>query len=221
MNEYELHAREYLEYVAKNEALLKKAVQKNITYDERLFDDVFQDTILKVYDYIVTKKKKIKNFKDFHFICNKNAYIQADTKARKEDKLLARAFFDNLEKPDFRMENYDDIKCYSDYSNEEQKLFSEDSNVEEEEQKIANIDKLLDFTKEELESVFPDFEVSIFFIYYKLKANKEKISYKKMADITGLTLKDVVNIISKMKKYIRNNPKILNKKKELIQQNYD
>lgn len=221
MNQYEKHAQEYLQYVAEHEEVLKKAVRKNITYDERLFDDVFQDTILKIYDYITKKERIIKDFKGFHFICNKNNYILADSKSRKEDKMLARTFFDNLDRPVDKMETYDDIKCYANYT-EEQKLFADDyDSVQKAEERIEKINLLIEFTKEELEKQFDDFEVGLFLIYYKLKADKEKISYKKLAEITGLELKTVTNIISKMKKTIRSNTEIMNKKKELLNNEYN
>ena len=37
----EEHGQEFLQFVAKNEARLKKNLQKNITYNPDIFDDVF------------------------------------------------------------------------------------------------------------------------------------------------------------------------------------
>lgn len=215
MNLYEAHARDFLEYVSVHEEDLKKAVKKNITYDERIFDDTFQDAIIKIYDYIMTKEKFVNDFKNFFFICCKNLYIQKDTKTRKEDKILARKFFENLERPEEKQESYEDIKCYSSYI-EEQKLFADDESTEENEQRIAKINELIEFTKDELEKQFDEFEVGLFLIYYRLKAEKEKISYKKLAEITNLDVKAITNILSKMKKYVRNSAEITAKKKKLL-----
>ena len=78
----EEHGREFLEYVAKNEAKLKKNLRKNITYNPELFDDVFQDTIIKVHNAIM-KGQRIEDFEKYFFIASKFQYINEDNKDKK------------------------------------------------------------------------------------------------------------------------------------------
>ena len=89
------HAQEFLEYVAKNEKRLKKNLRKNITYNEELFDDVFQDSIIKVYDSIMNGTI-IEDFEKYFFIASKFTYFNADNKNKRNIKQNDRDLLFNI-----------------------------------------------------------------------------------------------------------------------------
>lgn len=189
----EEHARDFLEYVAKNEKRLKKNLKKNITYDPDIFDDVFQDSIIKVYDRIM-KGEIIKDFEQYFFIASKFHYINTDNKNKKKKNSSDRSILEN-----------------------ETDLFpSFDNQWKQKEERNEKINELFWYLSDELNKVFTPVEADIFLIYYRLKSEKAGISYKKMAQITEKPLSEITDIIKKIKKYIRTNEDIINKKKELL-----
>ena len=75
--------REFLDFVATNEAELKRAVRKNITYDPELFDDAFHTAIVKVYNAI-EGGRKVSDIKQYIFISAKWEYINRANRNRRE-----------------------------------------------------------------------------------------------------------------------------------------
>ena len=75
--------REFLCFIADNEAELKRAVRKNITYDPELFDDAFHTAIVKVYNAIESGRD-VADFKQYFFITAKWEYINRDNRSRLE-----------------------------------------------------------------------------------------------------------------------------------------
>lgn len=187
--DYEQHARDFLSYVEQNTLQLKKNLMKNITYNPEYFDDVFHDSIIKVYDYIMNKKTEIKSFKDFFFMVSKFAYIQEDNRHKAKLSRNIRDYFIN-----------NDI---------------EQETTNKEARKEA-IDTLFKFIAERLELFFPSNEVDIYVVYYKLKSGKNSVSYKKMANITGNDVKHITQVIKRLKKFVAEDEIINNKKKELL-----
>ena len=84
------------------------------------------------------------------------------------------------------------------------------------EERNEKINELFWYLSDVLNEVFTPVEADIFLIYYRLKSEKSGISYKKMAQITEKPLSEITDIIKKIKKYIRTNEDIINKKKELL-----
>ena len=162
---------------------------KNITYNSEYFDDVFHDSVIKVYDYILKKKTEIKSFKDFFFMVSKFAYIQEDNRHKAKLNRNIRDYFIN-----------NDIE-YETTNKEARK---------------EAIDTLFHFIAERLEQFFPSNEVDIYVVYYKLKSGKNSVSYKKMANITGNDVKHITQVIKKLKKFVAEDEIINNKKKELL-----
>lgn len=188
----EEHAREFLEYVAKNEARLKKNLKKNITYNENIFDDVFQSTIIKVYDRIM-KGTVIKDFEQYFFIASKFEYINEDNKIKKRQKVEDREI------------DTDDDR------------FAEDDNAWKiKEERNENINDLFKFLSKRLNEVFTPAEADIFLIYYRLKSEKAGISYHKMVKITGRKFSEISQIIQKVKKFIKEDKEIIEYKKKLL-----
>ena len=188
----EEHGQEFLQFVADNEARLKKNLRKNITYNPEIFDDVFQDTIIKVYDRIM-KGTVIKDFEQYFFIASKFQYINEDNKVKKRLKVEDREF-----EPD------DD-------------RFAEDDNAWKiKEERNDNINELFKFLSKRLNEAFTPAEADIFLIYYRLKSEKAGISYKKMTKITGRSFSEISQIIQRCKRFIKEDKEIIEYKRKLL-----
>ena len=188
----EEHAKEFLEYVAKNEARLKKNLRKNITYNENIFDDVFQSTIIKVYDRIM-KGTVIKDFEQYFFIASKFEYINEDNKVKKRLKVEDREI-----------------------DTDDDRFAEEDNGWQEKENKNERINELFKFLSKRLNEVFTPAEADIFLIYYRLKSEKAGISYHKMTKITGRKFSEISQIIQRCKRFIKEDEQIIEYKRKLL-----
>lgn len=207
----EQHAQEFLEYVAKNEKRLKRNLRKNITYDPYIFDDVFQDSILKVYDSIMNGTV-IEDFEKYFFIASKFSYFNADNKNKRNIKQNDRDLLWNISHglENNRGDISEDAKRVID------EIVTEDNEWEKKEDKNENINKLFKFISEKLNKVFSPAECDIYLIYFRLKSEKSGVSYEKMAKITGRSFSEISQIIQKLKKYVKNDDEINNMKKRLL-----
>ena len=193
----EEHGQEFLQFVAKNEARLKKNLKKNITYNPDIFDDVFQDTIIKVYDRIM-KGVTIKDFEQYFFIASKFQYINEDNKVKKRLKVEDREI------------DTDDDR------------FAEDDNAWKiKEERNENINELFRFLSKRLNEAFTPAEADIFLIYYRLKSEKAGISYKKMTKITGRSFSEISQIIQRCKRFIKEDKEIIEYKRKILNGNID
>ena len=207
----EQHAQEFLEYVAKNEKRLKKNLRKNITYDPYIFDDVFQDSIIKVYDSIMNDTV-IEDFEKYFFIASKFSYFNADNKNKRNIKQNDRDLLWNISHgyENNRGDISEDAKRVID------EMAVEDNEWEKKEDKNENINKLFRFISEKLNKVFSPAECDIYLIYFRLKSEKSGVSYEKMAKITGRSFSEISQIIQKVKKYVKNDDEINEMKKKLL-----
>ena len=187
-NFYEKHCNDFYQYIIRNEKQLKQEVRKNITYEEELFDEAYSDTIVKVANAILVNHKVIEDFRYYFFISFKQKFIQLQNKRRKIDKLKTYGYKD----------------CEG--------LINEDYDNEERYDRIKILFKWL---SDYLEEYFPPNEVDIYIVYYFLKVGKNRVSYKKMADIYDVELKYITNVIQNIKRFVKND-EIINKKKEEI-----
>lgn len=185
---YEKHCNDFYQYIIRNEKQLKQEVRKNITYEEELFDEAYSDTIVKVANAILVNHKIIEDFRYYFFISFKQNFIQLQNKKRKIDKLKTYGYKD----------------CEG--------LIIEDFDNEERYERIRILFKWL---SDYLEEHFPPNEVDIYIVYYFLKVGKNRVSYKKMADIYDVELKYITNVIQNIKRFVKND-EIINKKKEEI-----
>lgn len=185
---YEKHCNDFYQYIIRNEKQLKQEVRKNITYEEELFDEAYSDTIVKVANAILVNHKIIEDFRYYFFISFKQNFIQLQNKKRKIDKMKTYGFKD----------------CEG--------LIIEDFDNEERYERIRILFKWL---ADYLEEHFPPNEVDIYIVYYFLKVGKNRVSYKKMADIYDVELKYITNVIQNIKRFVKND-EIINKKKEEI-----
>lgn len=187
-NFYEKHCNDFYQYIIRNEKQLKQEVRKNITYEEELFDEAYSDTIVKVANAILVNHKVIEDFRYYFFISFKQNFIQLQNKRRKIDKLKTYGYKDC------------EGLIIEDYDNEE---------------RYDRIKILFKWLSDYLEEYFPPNEVDIYIVYYFLKVGKNRVSYKKMADIYDVELKYITNVIQNIKRFVKND-KIINKKKEEI-----
>lgn len=176
---------DFYRYIEENYDQCRHEVMKNITYEEELFDEAFNDTVIKVADAINRRHKDIQDIRFYFFISCKQNYINLQNRKRKERAMLT-GDLPYLE-PD------------EEYS----------------EERANNVNELFDRITEMLEERFPSNEVDLYVIYYKLKSSGEGVSYRKMAEIMGIPVKDVTLIIQRIKKFVRNDEEINRLKKEL------
>lgn len=186
---YEKHCNDFYQYIIRNERQLKQEVRKNITYEPELFDEAYSDTIVKVANAILVNHKIIDDFRYYFFISFKQNYIQMQNKRRKIEKMKTYGYAD----------------CEG--------LIIEDFDNEE---RYDRIRKLLGWLTEYLECHFPPSEVDIYVVYYFLKVGKNRVSYQKMADIYDVDLKYITNVIQNIKRFVKNDLNITNKKQEIL-----
>lgn len=175
---------EFYGYITDNYEQSRHEVLKNITYDSELFDDAYNDTVIKVAK-VIEEGKKIEDIRYYFFISLKWNYINMQNKKRKQ---LSRT-------TDVMPDAMDD-----EYS----------------EERYEKVMELWDFISEKLEENFEPGEVDIYLIYYKLKCNGNSLSYRKLSEMTGIPVKEITNIIQKLKKYIRGNEEINELKRKLL-----
>lgn len=203
------HKDDFFNYIIENEKELQKALRKNITYDQDIFDDVTAETIVRIAEYIMKNGIKINNFKYFFFICAKREYIAQQNKKRGLTNNSNRDFFDNIFNGLEKREKQEDLDIY--YG-----MLNNDDDVLAEEIKADKVHRLFQYLERKLNEAFPPDEADIFLIYFRLKSEKKGISYKKMALLVDKDLKYITNTIKKIKKYIKESHDIQNKKQEIM-----
>lgn len=192
MTEKEKQAKEFLEWISieKNAREMKKALAKNITYNQDIFDDIFQDSIVKVYNSIMNGNE-VKDFKSYMFITLKFNYINKDNQIK------------NRQKVEVRFEPNDNMD------------FIDESDLEEEEFK----DRLTTDSIKTLEQIllenFTEKDVYLFTQYFKLKVVKYNLGYKELSAMTGTNIRYIANLISRMRKWISENEEIREIKNKL------
>lgn len=187
----ELKAKEFLEYIAKNEKELKYSLSKNITYDKEIFDDAFSETIIKIYNSILKNGTTVNDFRNYFFISAKWTYALFDNRNKKKQNREIRDYFNTTD-----ISNVDEI-------NKEEK----------QNEIIKGISKL----KTELINHFGEDKTSLFFEYFNAKINGG-ISYKKLAEKNKLDSKYISSTLQEIKKYINNSE--LNKLKKILHSEY-
>lgn len=68
-------AREFLDYVGRHHERLRKNLAKNITFDRELFENTFQDTVVRVHDAILRNDPDISDFEKYFFMASRKWYI--------------------------------------------------------------------------------------------------------------------------------------------------
>lgn len=180
-------AKDFLNYVAKNEKELKFILAKNVTYDKDIFDDVFNDTIIKVYNSILKNGTDVSDYKNYFFTSLKWTYVLADNRNKKYKNSSVRDYFDN-----------------NDIAVEE----------ETEEERFEKIVDTIEIIKNEIKEKYGEWYTTVFFEYYTCKAT-EGCSYQKLATKLGITVKQIQMIIQEIKKFVAED-EYINKLKDIL-----
>lgn len=170
----------FLEYVAKHKEELRYALLKNVKFDKSLVDDVFQNTIIKVYNSIVKNNTPIDNFKSYFFISSKWEYTHTQIKKERENATKV-----------------------GDDSYEVMHL-ADDSTAEEDEERAKLTVDILNCVKELLSEEFGE-EWSEIYLDYILNRNQQTYTMKTVATSIGKEYKEVYKVFTKMKEYLQNN----------------
>lgn len=180
-------ARDFMNYIAKNEKELKYILAKNITYDKDIFDDVFNDTIIKVYNSILKNGTEVSDYKNYFFTSLKWTYVLADNRNKKYKNSSVRDYF---------------------YNND---LIQEET---EEEERFEKIVDTIEIIKNEIKEKYGEWYTTVFFEYYTCKAT-EGCSYRKLAAKLGTTIKQIQMVIKEIKQFVAEDENI-NKLKEIL-----
>ena len=207
MVDYNKHKDDFMLYVWENRDELNKAIKKNITMDDELFEDVTADTLARIGEYIINKKQFIRDFKSMYFMAAKRQFIAEQNKKRDRLKFSNRDFFDNIFNGLEKREKKSDLDVYYDML---------DDDVMDGERKAERTHRLFKYLEEKLNEVFEGNEVDIFLIYFRLKSEKKGISYKKLGDIMDKDVKYITKTIVKIKKYIKESEEINEMKKKIM-----
>lgn len=175
---------EFYDYISNNYEQSRHEVLKNITYDSDLFDDAYNDTVVKVAK-VIEDGKDIEDIRYYFFISLKWNYINMQNRKRRQVSKTVSVIPDSVDE---------------EYS----------------EERYERVMELWDFISERLEENFEPGEVDIYLIYYKLKCNGNSLSYRKLSEMTGIPVKEITNIIQRIKKYVRGNEEINELKQKLL-----
>lgn len=177
----EERAKEFLEYVAKNEKRLKKNLRKNITYNQQYFDDAFGEAVIKVYDSIINRGIVINDYEQYFFIASKFQFIKEDNYYKKLQKVTI---------------NSDD---YFEKNDIEDEVYEEDDHRSGE--KLVVI-------KEILQEEFGIEKTDLYLEYLFDKNTKQGTSYKIFSEKKNLPLKQVTDTIKTIKKFVSSSPEL-------------
>lgn len=180
MNEAELKGQNFLNYVAANEKRLRKNLKKNITFDGDLFDDIFQDSIIKVYNSIVKNNKDVADYEQYFFTASKFNYILKQNSER--ERIRKRINIEDYTRSnDIEDEKYDDDE--------------------------GETTSKLDSIKEIISNEFGLENCELYFDYMLIKV-QGGMSYTKFAKQTGVPVSKISEIVSRIKHFTKNNDEI-------------
>lgn len=178
----EQHMADFLQWVSANMERVRRNLRKNITFDPDIFDDVIQSSILRVCNAI-QGGTRIDDFESYLYICSKFEYINVQNRRRRESKRC-------------------DADVLWDISHGRRSDTIEDESGEYVD-RDGMIRDLFQRMSVRLNEVFPPDECDIFMIYYRLKSEKAGVSYAKLAQITQRDVREIGNIIQKIRSWVR------------------
>lgn len=164
----------FLEWVANNQNELKKAVKKNITYDPDIFDDVWSEAIINVYNTIVKNNQEIANIKNYFFLACKWQYQMRQNQSRKRKENAVR-------------DNWQHLTIIDD--------------GEDEDARENDIIDALRQIREALNEQYGETSAEMFLFYWEGKSRND-MNYQTVADKYGLTLTAVKRMTQEMKNYV-------------------
>lgn len=194
-SENQLKADEFKEWFGDNYNLLVEEQRRKQTLNE----DVLIDTFFKLY-HKQQQQGNIEDYKSYFCRAYFTNYFQNNIK---EEKKKQNHIYLNLID-----------KEYEDSFNTLDVLPLEDNEDREQTIEIqTNTDKLLTDTFQYITNKYSMQQFELFRMYMFLKPH---ISYKKLSDITNLSIKYISQTISTIKKDIQDNQELISKRKRLI-----
>ena len=166
----------FLQWVADNEREMRHALKKNCTYDPDIFDDVYSEVIINVYNTIVKNNREIDNIKNYFFLALKWHYQMRQNQHRRRGKETVRDYWDNHTIID---------------------------QTESEIAKYADVNNALAAMREVLTEQYGERWTEIFFTYWDGRS-KNATSYQALADKFGITgsIEPLKQQLQKMRAYI-------------------
>lgn len=166
----------FLQWVADNEKEMRKALRKNCTYDPDIFDDVYSEVIINVYNTIVKNNREIDNIKNYFFLALKWHYQMRQNQHRRKGKETVRDYWDNHTSID---------------------------QTEDEIAKDADVNNALVAMREVLTEQYGERWTEIFFTYWDGRS-KNATSYQALADKFGITgsIEPLKQQLQKMRAYV-------------------
>lgn len=173
MNDKKDNAREFLEYAAANLGRLRRNLAKNVTFEPAIFDDVFHDSIIKVYENIRRSGKTVEDFERYFFISSKWNYINAHNAFRRRQEQTVREPFARRTEP-----------------------------AEEPEEPSPDPAETLAALEAEIDERFSPCDRRIFISYMALKC-RGSVSYAKAAAETGFDEETVRRVVREVGAWVR------------------
>ena len=180
-------AQDFLMYVAGHETELKRNLKKNVTYNADLFDDVYSETIIKIYNSILKNGTEIDDYRTYFFTSSKFNYIIRDNQYRKKRDCHIRDFFDD----------------------ETNQLTNEDEQAREDRRQecITALDEMRTLLRQK----YKDTDIDLFFHYHSHKLDG-RYSYAEAAAEFEITPLRANKVIKRIEKYIQQAPEIMSLK---------
>lgn len=79
-------ARDFMNYIARHHERLRRNLAKNITYDRDVFEDAFQDTVVRIHDAILRNDPEISDYEKYFFQASRKRYITLSNRSRQRMK---------------------------------------------------------------------------------------------------------------------------------------
>lgn len=180
-------AQEFLKFIAQNEKKLKKALMKNVTYNAEIVDEIFGETIIKVYKSILKNGTNIKDMEDYFFIALKWTYIYRDNQNREYNDMTIRNF------------NFNGLT-------NENEIYNKERNEEHKE--------ILIKIRERLYQNFNEKDINNFYKYYKGKIGT-RYSLKEFSEDYSLNEEETISIFKEIKNFLKNDEIIKELKRKI------
>lgn len=193
--ENQLKADEFKEWFGLNYNLLVEEQKRKQTLNE----DILIDTFFKLY-HKQQQQGNIEDYKSYFCRAYFTNYFQNNIK---EEKKKQNHIYLNLIDKEYE-DSFNTLDVIPIEDNEDKERTIEIQN---------NTDKLLTETFQYITNKYSMQEFELFRMYMFLKPH---ISYKKLSDITNLSIKYISQTISTIKKDIQDNQELISKRKKLI-----
>lgn len=193
--ENQLKADEFKNWFGENYNLLTEEQRRKQTLDE----DILIDTFFKLY-HKQQQQGNIEDYKSYFCRAYFTNYFQNNIK--EEKKKQNHIYLNLIDKEYEDSFNTLDVLPLEDNEDRERTI-----------EKQTNTDKLLTDTFQYITDKYSMQQFELFRMYMFLKPH---ISYKKLSDITNLSIKYISQTISTIKKDIQDNQELISKRKRLI-----